>query len=152
MTDRRVTHHTFSIERTYPATPQRVFAAFADPAAKAKWFASDSADWTQERYALDFRAGGSESNVARARDGVAHRFEARYHDIVADQRIVLAYEMYLDDLRISVSLQTLELHPAGRGTRLVLTEQGAFLDGHDQPAGREQGTAAVLDALGAALE
>jgi len=39
-----------------------------------------------------------------------------------------------------------------KGTRLVFTEQGAFLDGRDQPAGREQGWHGLLDALGAELQ
>ena len=38
------------------------------------------------------------------------------------------------------------------GTRLVLTEQGAFLDGHEQPAWREHGTADQLEALAAQLK
>jgi hypothetical protein len=59
--------------------------------------------------------------------------------------------MYLDETRISVSLATVELAPEGGGTRLVYTEQGAFLDGHDTPAQREQGTGSLLDALGAEL-
>ena len=68
-----------------------------------------------------------------------------------DQRIVYTYDMHLDETRISVSLATVELEPAGAGTRLIFTEQGAFLDGHDTPAEREQGTGALLDALDAAL-
>ena len=64
-----------------------------------------------------------------------------------DQRIVTTYEMLMADTRISVSLATVELTPAG-GTRLVYTEQGAFLDGHDNPA--EQNTAySCWKALGA---
>ena len=38
MTDRSVTHSTFVVERTYAAPPARVFAAFADPAARCAWF------------------------------------------------------------------------------------------------------------------
>ena len=34
---------------------------------------------------------------------------------------------------------------------MTFTEQGAFLDGLDDPAGREHGTKLLLDALGAAL-
>ena len=34
-----VTHSTFVIERSYPTTPERVFAAFADPAKKRRWLA-----------------------------------------------------------------------------------------------------------------
>ena len=57
--DRYVTHATFSLERSYPAPPARVFAAWADPAAKARWFAGGSGSGHQ----LDFRVGGRE--VAR---------------------------------------------------------------------------------------
>jgi len=33
------------------------------------------------------------------------------------------------------------------GTRLVFTEQGAFFDDLEDPAGREHGTSKLLDAL-----
>lgn len=45
----------------------------------------------------------------------------------------------------------MEFAPADDGTRLLLTEQGTFLDGHEDPAWREQGTGCWLDALGAYL-
>ena len=41
--------------------------------------------------------------------------------------------------------------PAGPGTRLVYTEQGAFLDGADQPAGREAGCRELFEKLAAEL-
>lgn len=59
--------------------------------------------------------------------------------------------MHMDDIRTSVSLATIELFPSGTGTRLVMTEQGAFLDGYDDAGSREEGTKLLLDALGAAL-
>lgn len=80
-----------------------------------------------------------------------HAFDGHYQDIVENQRIVYSYDMHMDAARISVSLATVELRPEGRGTRLVFTEQGAFLDGHDNPAQREEGTGWLLDALGASL-
>jgi len=51
-----------------------------------------------------------------------------------------------------VSLATLELKPAGTGTRLVLTEQGAFLDGYENAGSRERGSNYLLDALGRSLK
>ena len=33
-----ITHASFSVERTFPVAPARVFAAFADPDLKAAWF------------------------------------------------------------------------------------------------------------------
>ena len=41
MKDRSVTHATFVIERSYPTTPQRVFAAFSDPAKTRRWLAGE---------------------------------------------------------------------------------------------------------------
>ncbi|HEX9785108.1 MAG TPA: SRPBCC domain-containing protein, partial [Opitutaceae bacterium] len=74
-------------------------------------------------------------------------FQAQYHDIVQDRRIVYSYSMHIDDKKISVSLATIEFEPAGKGTKLVLTEQGAFLDGYDDAGSRERGTGSLLDAL-----
>ncbi len=68
-----------------------------------------------------------------------------------DERIVYAYEMHLDERKISISLTTFELKPAGSGTRLIMTEQGAFLDGYDDAGSRERGSNFLLDALGNSL-
>jgi hypothetical protein len=59
--------------------------------------------------------------------------------------------MTLNGERISVSVQSIELTPTGQGTRLVLTEAGAYLDGFDNPKLREEGTGALLDALDRSL-
>jgi uncharacterized protein YndB with AHSA1/START domain len=150
MTERSVTHATFAVERSYDASPGRVFAAWADPAAKARWFGDPDQGVTE--YELDFRIGGREINRGTGPDGQLYTFEARYQDIVPDQRIVYAYDMHLEETRISVSLGTVELKPEGEGTRLTYTEQGAYLDGLDTPEQRKQGTGGLLDALGAELE
>ena len=101
---------------------------------------------------MDFRLGGRELNRGGPPGGTVHTFDARYHDIVEDERIVYSYELYLDDQRMSVSLATIELTPHDGGTRMVFTEQGVFLDGVDDPANREHGTNLLVDALGTALE
>jgi uncharacterized protein YndB with AHSA1/START domain len=149
MNERSVVHDTFAIEREYDAAPARVFAAWADPAAKARWFGSQAEGG---KFELDFRVGGTEINSGTGPGGSAITFEALYQDIVPDQRIVYSYDMHMDGTRISVSLATVEFKPSGGGTRLIFTEQGAFLDGHDIPAQREQGTGGLLDALGEELK
>jgi uncharacterized protein YndB with AHSA1/START domain len=148
MTDRSAVHATFAIERTYDASPSRVFGAWASQAAKSRWFGAPGSTEHQ----LEFRIGGKELNRGGPPGGPVFTYDALYYDIVEDERIVIAYEMYMDDTRISVSLATVEFSPAGTGTRLLLTEQGTFLDGHDTPAEREHGTRELLDNLGAALE
>ena len=152
MSDRSVTHSTFVIERTYDASPERVFAAWASRDAKRQWFGSR--DDNDNRYELDFRVGGRESwqgGTGGPTGESTFRFDAIYQDIVENERIVYAYDMHMDDQRISVSLATVEFKPTGDGTRLVFTEQGAFLDGLDQPDRREDGTGTLLDHLGEAL-
>jgi uncharacterized protein YndB with AHSA1/START domain len=150
MSQRSVVHATFAIERTYDATPARVFGAWADPAAKASWFGPS--DLPHESREFDFQVGGRERFEVAGPDGAAYTFDSRYADIVQEQRIVYAYDMYREQTRISVSLATIELQASGAGTKLTFTEQGVFLDGHDTPAEREHGTRALLDNLGEALK
>jgi uncharacterized protein YndB with AHSA1/START domain len=146
-----VTHGTFTLERTYKAAPQRVFAALSQIDAMKKWF-SGPPEWGEERIELDFRVGGGMRSSGGPKGGPTHSFASRYYDIVPNERIIYTYEMHLDDKKISVSLATFELRPAGTGTQLVLTESGAFLDGFDDAGGRERGTNALLDQLGKSLE
>jgi len=143
--ERSITHGSFAIERTFAAPVERVFEAFADTTAKEKWFKGP--DSAPNEHSMDFRVGGHEHNQGTFHDGTEHRFEATYYDIVPNQRIVYAYEMYLDGKRISVSLATLEFQADGDKTKLVLAESGAFLDGFDKPEVREQGTKQLLEAL-----
>ena len=144
MSGRSVEHATFVVERKYEASPERAFAAWADPKAKARWFVGSDA-----HLELDFRVGGREHSQGTAPDGRAYTYEALFQDIVPAERIVYTYEMVLEETRISVSLATVEFTPVGdSGTRLVFTEQGAFLDGHEAPARRTQGMGSLLDALG----
>jgi uncharacterized protein YndB with AHSA1/START domain len=147
MTERSVTHSTFAVERHYPATPGRVFAAFASYAAKAVW--ADDPDYLPDggETEFDFRVGGRERFGGKAPDGTSYRYDAVYYDIVPDQRIVYCYEMYEESARISVSVATIDLAPADRGTRLTYTEQGAYLDGLTLAEHREEGTAEQLDGL-----
>jgi uncharacterized protein YndB with AHSA1/START domain len=147
MTERTVTHATFAIERVYPASAARVFRAFADGKQKVHWF-NGPEEWGPDKHEMDFRVGGRETSVGGPKDGPVHAFDAIYYDIIENERIVFSYDMHLDDRRISVSLTTIELKPAGDGTRLIFTEQGAYLDGWDNPAERERGTGGLLDALG----
>jgi uncharacterized protein YndB with AHSA1/START domain len=147
--DRNVTHATFTLERSYPVPPARVFAAWADPAAKASWFTPGPGSGHE----LDFRVGGREVATGGPDGGPLMTFETLYRDIVPEQRIVYTSTLSAGADPMTVSLTTVEFTPAeDGGTRLILTEQGAYLDAQEQPAWREQGTADQLDALAAVLK
>jgi len=148
LTDRSTQHATFAIERNYEASPARVFNAWADPAAKAKWFGSPS---SESKHQLDFRVGGQESNSGGPPGGPVYGYRAHFAEIVTDRRIVSTYTMDMDGTLISVSVATLEFTPKGSGTHLKYTEQAVYLDGADNPTQREDGCREILENLAAFL-
>jgi uncharacterized protein YndB with AHSA1/START domain len=147
-----VQHSSFTIERIYDATPAQVYAAWATRKAKSRWFAGTAGEWKETLRKFDFRVGGCERLVGTWASGSVSDFQSIYHDIVPEQRIVYCYDMRVGEVKISVSLATVEFKPEGSGTRLIVTEQGAFLDGYDDAGSRERGTGALLDKLGDALK
>ena len=58
----------------------------------------------------------------------------------------------MDGRRMSVSVATVELSATQTGTRLAYTEQGAYLDGLDNPDSRRTGTNSQLDKLATVLK
>ena len=145
-----VAHGSFTLRREYDAPVAMVFKAWANKQAKAKWFAGPEG-WKEIIREQDFRAGGRERAKGRFPNGRESDFQCEYRDIVENQRIVYVYDMYVDGTKISVSLATVTFEKSGKGTKLTITEQGAFLDGHDDAGGREHGTNILLDQLGRAL-
>lgn len=156
-TQNAVRHASFTIERTLKASPQRVFAAWATPEAKAKWFAGATGESKEEIREFNFREGGSDRLRTRWNSGMISDFRNTYWEIIPARRIVYAYEMMMNDrVRMSVSLATIEFAPSGTGTRMTLTEQGAFLepfapDGNDA-AERERGTQWLMDRMAAFVD
>jgi uncharacterized protein YndB with AHSA1/START domain len=145
-----VKHASFSIERVYEATAARVFEAWSNPESKRRWYFCDER-WVLTEHTFDFRVGGRERLKVRPPGEAVHAFDGLYQDIIPERRIIYSYDMHVGSDRISVSLATVEFAPERAGTRLVFTEQGAFLDGLSSPEEREEGTAVGLDNLGAWL-
>jgi uncharacterized protein YndB with AHSA1/START domain len=147
-----VVHASFHLERTYEAPVARVWKALTDESAKQKWFSGTPGRWELLERHMDVRVGGSERVKGRWEGGVVSTFDAFYHDVIPNERLVYSYVMHLDDKKISVSLATMQLKPVGAKTTLKVSEQGAFLDGYDDAGSREQGTGHLLAALGKSLE
>ena len=150
-----VVHASFSVERTYPVEPARVFHAFEDQDAKRRWFV-EGEGFEVYSYSSDFRVGGREESRFQflGNDQVPAApmgNDTVYLDIVPDERIVIAYSMTMAGRPFSASLATMEFEPVPEGTRLVYTEQAAFLEGSDGPELREQGVRQLLEALATQL-
>jgi len=148
---RSVVHGSFHLERSYDAPVARVWRALTDETAKQKWFAGPPGRWELLERQMDVRVGGRERLRGRWEGGLVSSFDAIYHDVIPNERLVYSYAMHLGERKISVSLATVQLKAGDGKTTLMLTEQGAFLDGYDDAGSREQGSGHLLDALGASL-
>lgn len=138
-----VTHSTFTLERRYPAPVERVFEAWADPEARRRWMAQGA------EHSQDFVVGGLETVRGFDGEGRALIYEARYAEIVRNERILTTSTMHTGNRLSTVSVTSVEFRAEDADTLLVLTEHGIYLPGQERPEWREHGTAQQLDALAA---
>lgn len=144
-----VQHGGFALERTYPASPARVFAAFSTKEGKSRWF-NCFEELEEAEVELDFREGGRELNRLKPPGRPPHVMQGLYHHIVPGERFVLSFTLHIGERLISVSLMTVEVRPEGEGARLTVNEHGAFFE-EGALAEREEGTAVGLDRLAGLL-
>ncbi len=141
-----VAHDRFELRREYPAAVDRVFAHWADPELKRRWFSEPG-----NHHESDFRIGGAEINRGKSPAGSSIAYLGRYSDIVTDERIVYTYDLLAEDALLSASLVSVEFAPAPTGTALTLVEQLVLLDQRDRGEYRQAGLTTQLDRLAANL-
>ncbi|MBC7769595.1 MAG: SRPBCC domain-containing protein [Phycisphaerales bacterium] len=142
-----ITHATIVMDRTYNASPARVFAAWADLDARKRWSAPAD-DIRIEYEASDFREGGRDLSRCIELGNADYVAQVFYLDITPSQRIVFAEDVSHGDKRVSAALICVELMPADAGARLTLTLQIAAFDGSEMEKGYQFGWSAALDNLG----
>lgn len=147
-----VIHKSFTIDRTYPTTRARVWAALSDPTKKRRWFA-ESPGFVIDEYSLDFRVGGFERTRFRyGEHGPRMTNDCVHLDLARDERLVFAYAMTIGGAPMSASLGTMELSDVEGGTLLRYTEQTAYTDGNDGNDGRREGSIELFERLARELE
>jgi len=149
-TSSSIIHDTFVIERNFPKPVASVYAAFADPVRKRRWYAEG--DHKIEQFEMDFRIGGSETLRYRFHEG--HPIagsqienETFYQDILPEKRIVMTTRMSLNAKPVEVVLTSFEFLPAEAGTDLILTHQGTFIDWPSGPGMIEEGWRALFEKI-----
>ncbi|HEX3666542.1 MAG TPA: SRPBCC domain-containing protein [Rhizomicrobium sp.] len=146
MTSHDLKHATLIFERICPAPVARVFAALADPEARANWGAPSEA--TALIYdKVDFREGGRDEFRCGDRSDPQYRGVTSYHDIVPDERIISSEIVEAKERKLLISMSTITLEPQGGGTKIIVTLQLTSLAGEGMLEGARFGHNASLDNL-----
>jgi uncharacterized protein YndB with AHSA1/START domain len=147
----KVVHATCVVERNFLKPANVVFMALSDPNKVQRWMGGGEHSELIE-FGCEFREGGKQvlkykmaPNTPIA--GAVITNEGRFQQIVLHERIVMAATMKMNDRIFSASQVTFELVPTDKGTDLILTHQGAFFEGADGPAMREDGWNKLMDKL-----
>lgn len=113
--------HTIRMHRVIKAPPERVYRAFTDAGALAKWLPPDG--FTCRVDSLDAREGGSfRMAFTNLATGASHSFGGRYLELVPGQR--LRYTDTFDDPNLPGELVvTVVLTPVSCGTELHVTQE-----------------------------
>lgn len=151
----KIVHATCVVERNFTKPAGLVFAALSDPNKVRRWMGGNEYSELQE-FACEFREGGKQvlkykmaPGTPIAGDVIVN--EGRYLQIILGERLVMASTMKRNGQIFSASLITFELLSTDQGTDLLLTHQGAFFEGADGPAMREQGWNGLVNSLAAVV-
>jgi uncharacterized protein YndB with AHSA1/START domain len=134
------------MERTFKASPQRVFAAWESVEARQRW-AAPTPEVRLQYVEADFREGGRD--IVHCIETSKPIWEAKvdYLDIQRDRRIVFSELVTGDGKRESVAMVSVELWPVSEGAHLHLTLQITAFDNAQMLDGYQFGWNAALDNL-----
>ena len=110
------------LHRVLRAPPERVYRAFLDPDAMAKWLPPHG--YTAKIHHMDARVGGSHRiSFTNFSTGNSHAFGGRYVELTPHERI--RYTDQFDDPAMPGEMQvTISLAAVACGTELTITQEG----------------------------
>lgn len=113
---------TVTLHRVLRAPPERVYRAFLDPDAMAKWLPPHG--FTGRVLAQDLRVGGSyRMQFTQLSNGQAHRFGGEYLELVPGERIV--HTDRFDDPNLPGDMRTtIAFKAVSVGTELSVEQTG----------------------------
>jgi len=114
--------NTIRLHRVLRATPDRVYRAFLDPQAMAKWLPPHG--FTGQVLEMDAKVGGSHRmSFTNFNTGTSHSFGGKYLELVPNER--LRYTDAFDDPNLPGQMQTtIVLKKVSVGTELSVTQEG----------------------------
>jgi len=114
--------NTITLHRVLRAPPERVYRAFLDADAKAKWLPPNG--FTGKVHSNDAKVGGSyKMSFTNFATGQSHSFGGTYRELVPNERI--RYTDRFDDPNLPGEMNvTVTLKPVSLGTELNVVQEG----------------------------
>ncbi len=114
--------NTIKLHRVLQAPPQRVYRAFLDPDALAKWIPPNG--FTGKVHEMDAREGGGfRMSFTNFTTGNSHFFSGKYVELVPDQ--LIRHTDTFDDPNLPGTMNvTITLKPVSCGTELSIVQEG----------------------------
>lgn len=114
--------NTVRLHRVLRAAPERVYRAFIDPDAMAKWLPPNG--FTGKVHAMDAKVGGGyKMSFTNFSTGSSHSFGGTYLELKPNERIRIADRFDNPDLPGEMQ-KTITLKPVFCGTELSITQEG----------------------------
>lgn len=114
----------FELQRTFRASPERVFRAWTQPAALREWWCPSG--WVAGEIAIDLQIGGTYS-IAMSRADVRVSVSGAFLEVRPPERLVYTWRWEGAFAEMPETLVTLELQGSDIETRLTL-HHGKFAD------------------------
>jgi uncharacterized protein YndB with AHSA1/START domain len=116
------TANTVRLHRVLPCPPERVYRAFTDPAAMAKWLPPHG--FTGTVHQMDAKVGGSwRMSFTNFTNGHSHSFGGKYLELVPGER--LRYTSAFDDPNLPGEMMTtVTLTAVSCGTEMNVVQEG----------------------------
>ena len=113
---------TIRLHRVLRSSPERIYRAFLDPDAKAKWLPPNG--FTGKVHHIDARVGGSyKMSFTNFTTGKSHSFGGQYVELTPNERI--RYTDKFDDPNLPGEMQvTITFEKVSCGTEVNITQEG----------------------------
>lgn len=113
--------NTIRLHRVLRATPERVYRAFLDPDAMAKWLPPNG--FTGKVHSMDARVGGSyRMSFTNFTTGSSHSFGGEYLELVPNERI--RHTDKFESGPAGTMVVTINLKKVSCGTEIDITQEG----------------------------
>ena len=134
---------SLTLKRRLHAPPEKVYAAWTEPAQIAHWFGPSETVAGSVRAEMDVRVGGRFRVSFNTADGEHHEVGGTYREVVPNEKLVFTWAWHTTPER--ESLVTVLVRREGEGAMLTLTHEQLF----DQAArdGHKRGWTGTLEKL-----